>query len=100
ATNPDAIKKIHVEPAVGLQDFQARTMAFALGLDGDLLNHAIKTIRGCYRALRDLDANILEINPLVVTRNNELVALDAKMGFDENALFRRHRISELRDNSQ
>jgi malate-CoA ligase subunit beta len=100
ATNPDAIVKIYVEPAVGLQDFQARTMAFALGVGEDLLNHAVKTIKGCYRALRDLDANILEINPLVVTKNNELLALDAKMSFDENALFRRHRIAELRDKTQ
>lgn len=100
ATNPSAIVKIYVEPAVGLQDFQARTMAFALGVGEDLLNHAVKTIKGCYRALRDLDANILEINPLVVTKNNELLALDAKMSFDENALFRRHRIAELRDKTQ
>jgi len=100
ATHPDAIRKIYIEPAVGLQDFQARTMAFALGLGDELLNHAIRTIKGCYRAMRDLDANILEINPLVVTRKNELIALDAKMSFDENALFRRTRIAELRDNSQ
>ncbi|MFO7579498.1 malate--CoA ligase subunit beta [Nitrosomonas halophila] len=100
ATDPDAIKKIFIEPAVGLQDFQARKMAFALGLGEELLNHAVKTIKSCYRALRDLDANILEINPLVVTRSNELIALDAKMSFDENAMFRRHRISELRDNTQ
>lgn len=100
ATDPDAIKKIFIEPAVGLQDFQARKMAFALRLGEELLNHAVKTIKSCYRALRDLDANILEINPLVVTRNNELIALDAKMSFDENAMFRRHRISELRDNTQ
>ncbi len=99
-TNPGAIKKIYIEPAVGLQDFQARKMAFALGLDGELLNVAIKTIKSCYRALRDNDINILEINPLVVTRNGELIALDAKISFDENALFRRHRISELRDNTQ
>ena len=83
------------------QDFQARTMAFALGLeDSQLLPHSVKTIKGCYRALRDLDANMLEINPLVVTNNNELVALDAKMSFDENALFRRHKIAELRDKTQ
>ncbi|SCZ84845.1 malate--CoA ligase subunit beta [Nitrosomonas mobilis] len=100
ATNPDAIKKIYIEPAVGLQDFQARKMAFALGLNGELLNVTVKMIKGCYRALRDNDANILEINPLVVTQNGELIALDAKMSFDENALFRRHRISELRDNTQ
>ncbi len=100
ATQPDAIKKIYIEPAVGLQDFQARKMAFALGLDGELLNAAVKTIKGCYRALRDNDANVLEVNPLVVTKNGALIALDAKMSFDENALFRRHRISELRDNTQ
>jgi len=99
-TNPEAIKKIYIEPAVGLQDFQARKMAFALGLDTTLLNHAVKTIKGCYRALRDLDANTVEINPLVVTENNEIIALDAKMDFDENALFRRRRIAELRDNTQ
>ena len=99
-TNPGLIKRIYVEPAVGLQDFQAREMAFALGIENSHLNHAIKTIKGCYRALRDLDANMLEINPLVVTRNGDLVAIDAKMNFDPNALFRRHKIFELRDKSQ
>ncbi len=99
-TNPEAITKIYVEPAVGLQDFQAREMAFALGLDSEIMSHAVKTIRGCYRALRDLDVSMLEINPLVVTRSGELVALDAKMGFDDNALFRQQKISELRDKSQ
>lgn len=99
-TNPDAIIKIYIEPAVGLQDFQARKMAFGLGIDPAQLNHAVKTIKGCYRALRDLDANTLEINPLAITANNEIVAIDAKMVFDENALFRRHKIAELRDNTQ
>ncbi len=99
-TNPNSIKKIYIEPAVGLQDFQAREMAFALGLDAELISHAVKTFKGCYRALRDLDANMLEINPLVITGNNELIALDAKMGFDENALFRRQKIAELRDKTQ
>ncbi|SEP15340.1 malate--CoA ligase subunit beta [Nitrosovibrio sp. Nv6] len=99
-TDPDAIKKIYIEPAVGLQDFQAREMAFALGLEATQLSHAVKTIRGCYRALRDLDANMLEINPLVITGNGELIALDAKLSFDDNALFRRHEIAELRDKTQ
>lgn len=98
--NPDAIKKIYIEPAVGLQDFQAREMAFALGLHPDLVPQAVKLIQGCYRAMRELDANMLEINPLVVTGHDELVALDAKMGFDDNALFRRQKISELRDKTQ
>jgi len=98
--NPDAITKIYIEPAVGLRDYQAREMAFALGLDAEIMSHAVKTIKGCYRALRELDASMLEINPLVVTRSNELVALDAKMGFDDNALFRQQKISELRDKTQ
>ena len=100
ATNPDAITKIYIEPAVGLQDYQARQMAFALGLDSEILSHAVKTIRGCYRALRELDVSMLEINPLVVTNNNELIALDAKMSIDDNALFRQPKISELRDKTQ
>ncbi len=100
-TNPEAIHKIYIEPVVGLQDFQARTMVFALGIETtQLLARSVKTIRSCYRALRDLDANMLEINPLVVTKSNEIVALDAKMSFDENALFRRHKIAELRDKTQ
>jgi malate-CoA ligase subunit beta len=98
--NPDAIKKIYIEPAVGLQDFQAREMAFALGLSADLVPQAVKLIQGCYRAMRELDANMVEINPLVVTGHDELIALDAKMGFDDNALFRRQKISELRDKTQ
>ncbi len=69
-TNPDAIKKIHIEPAVGLQDFQAREMAFALGLDADQVPHAVKLIQGCYRAMRDLDATwsrlILWLSPATV----------------------------------
>ncbi|WP_031431628.1 malate--CoA ligase subunit beta [Methylomicrobium agile] len=99
-TRPEAITKIHIEPAVGLLDYQAREMAFALGLDAEIMSHAVKTIRGCYKALRALDCSMLEINPLVVTRSNELIALDAKMGFDDNALFRQPKISELRDKTQ
>jgi malate-CoA ligase subunit beta len=99
-TRPEAIKKIYIEPAVGLQDFQAREMAFAIGLDADQIQHAVKLIQGCYRAMRDLDASMIEINPLVVTAHGDLLALDAKMGFDDNALFRRQKISELRDKTQ
>lgn len=99
-TDPDAIKKVYIEPSVGLLDFQAREMAFALGLEATQLTHAVKTIKGCYRALRDLDASMLEINPLVVTGSGELIALDAKMSFDDNALFRRHEVAELRDKTQ
>lgn len=99
-TDPDAIVKIYIEPAVGLQDYQARKMAFKLGLDAEMISHAVKTIKGCYNALRALDVSMLEINPLVVTKSGELVALDAKMGFDDNALFRQQKISELRDKTQ
>ncbi len=98
--NPDAIKKIYIDPAVGLLDFQAREMAFSLGLDATQISHAVRLISGCYRAMRDLDANMLEINPLVVTKSGELITLDAKMGFDDNALFRRQKIAELRDKTQ
>jgi malate-CoA ligase subunit beta len=85
-TDPEKIKKIYIEPAVGLQDFQARTMAFALNLDASILNHAVKTIKGCYRALRDLDANTVEINPLVVT--------DTKAGKQPPILINQKRINK------
>ena len=98
--NPDAIKKIYIDPAVGILDFQAREMAFALGLESTQISPGVKLIKGCYRAIRDLDGNMLEINPLVVTGSGKLVALDAKMGFDDNALYRREKIAELRDKTQ
>jgi succinyl-CoA synthetase beta subunit len=97
---PDSLIRVTVEPAVGMQPFQAREIAFKLGIDKSLSSQAITTLLGCYRAFRDLDATMVEINPLVVTRDNHLLALDAKMGFDDNALFRRPNISELRDKSQ
>jgi len=99
-TNPGAIAKIFVEPAVGLLDFQAREMAFALELPPAMISSAVNTFKGCYRALRELDATMLEINPLVITANQDLVVLDAKMNFDDNALFRQQKISELRDKTQ
>ncbi len=97
---PDSLIRVTVEPAVGMQPFQAREIAFKLGIDKALSSQAITTLLGCYRAFRDLDATMVEINPLVVTQDNHLLALDAKMGFDDNALFRRPNISELRDKSQ
>jgi malate-CoA ligase subunit beta len=100
ADRPDSIIRVVVDPAVGMQTFQAREIAFSLGLDGALIQKAVKTIMGAYRAFRDYDATMVEINPLVVTRAGDIVALDAKMSFDDNALFRRPEISELRDKSQ
>jgi malate-CoA ligase subunit beta len=99
-SKPDAILRVAVEPAVGIQAFQARELAFGLKIPQPLIRDGVKTIMGCYRALRDLDANLVEINPLVITKDNRLIALDAKMQFDDNALFRRSNISELRDKSQ
>ena len=97
---PESLIRVIVEPAVGMQPFQAREIAFKLGIDKSLISQTITTLLGCYRAFRDLDATMVEINPLVVTADNHLLALDAKMGFDDNALFRRPNISELRDKSQ
>jgi malate-CoA ligase subunit beta len=94
---PDTLLQQQVDPAVGLQAFQARELAFGLGLNLKQVNQAVTTIMGCYRAFRDLDATMVEINPLVVTKDNRVLALDAKMSFDDNALFRRPKISEMRD---
>lgn len=98
--DPNSIVRSVIEPAVGLPDFQAREIAFALGLEGKQIGQAVKLIKGCYRAFRDLDADMVEINPLVVNGAGDLVILDAKMSFDENALYRRTNIAELRDKSQ
>jgi malate-CoA ligase subunit beta len=99
-SQPDTIIKVAVDPAVGMQGFQAREVAFGLGVEPDLVGKLERVILGCYRAFRDLDASMLEINPLVITKQKTIVALDAKMSFDENALFRRPQIAELRDKSQ
>ncbi|MHA6346732.1 malate--CoA ligase subunit beta [Roseivivax sp. CAU 1761] len=99
AKEPDSLVRCSVDPGAGMMEFQARELAFGLGLDGALIGKAVQTIMGCYRVFRDFDASMLEINPLVVS-NDEIYALDAKMSFDENALFRRPAISELRDKSQ
>ena len=100
ANEPESIVRSVVDPAVGMQAFQAREIAFQLGLDAALIAQASKTITGCYKMMDQLDASMLEINPLVVTGGGEIVALDCKVSFDENALFRHPEISELRDKSQ
>ncbi|MFT5067208.1 MAG: succinyl-CoA synthetase beta subunit [Reinekea sp.] len=97
---PDSIVRSTVEPAVGLRDFQAREIAFKLGIAPALTQSMVRTLQGCYRAFRELDATMVEINPLVITGDNRILALDAKMTFDDNALFRHPQISELRDKSQ
>ena len=98
--DPDSLLEVVVDPAVGMQGFQAREIAFGLGIEPELVNKFERTILGCYRAFRDLDATMVEVNPLVITKEGAVVALDAKMSFDDNALFRRPQISELRDKSQ
>jgi len=98
--DPDSLRRMVVDPAVGLAEFQSRELAFSLGLSGGQIAQMVSTLRACYRAYRDLDAMMVEINPLVVTGAGDLVALDAKMSFDTNALFRRAQVTALRDRSQ
>ncbi len=97
---PDSLVRLSIDPATGMKPFQAREIAFALGFEVKQVAKAVEILLGCYRAFRDLDATMVEINPLVLTTGGALLALDAKMSFDDNALFRRPQISELRDKSQ
>src|SRR3989449_430836 len=97
---PAAILREEVEPAVGMQGFQARELAFGLGLAAPQVNQAVTAILGAYRAFRELDATMVEINPLVVTQDGRVLALDVKMSFDDNAMFRRPNVAELRDYAQ
>jgi succinyl-CoA synthetase beta subunit len=95
--NPGAILREAIHPVVGLQPYQARKIAFGLGLPGEVATHATPFFQALYRAFIDTDASLLEINPCVLTGDGKLVALDAKMTFDDNALFRHPNLRELRD---
>jgi succinyl-CoA synthetase beta subunit len=97
ARAPEKILREAIDPAVGIQAFQARKIAFGLGLPKESISKAVTFIGGLYRAFVDSDCSMAEINPLVVTRSGDLIALDAKMGFDDNALFRHPNVRELRD---
>ena len=97
AEHPEQILKEHIEPAVGLTQFQARKIAFGLGLKPEMVNQAVAFLNGLYKAYLDTDASLIEINPLITTKDNRLVALDAKLNFDDNALFRHKDIRDLRD---
>ncbi len=99
-SHPEAILRMTIDPAAGFIDYQARELAFGLGLDAGQVAEAVKIFKACYRAFRDYDATMVEINPLIVTGAGKLMALDAKMSFDNNALYRHQEISELRDMSQ
>src|SRR5579864_6117096 len=97
ARDPKAILKEYIDPAVGFQAFQARKLAFGLGLKPGQINHAVQFMTALYRAYVETDASLCEINPFITTGDGRLFALDAKMNFDDNALFRHKDIKELRD---
>jgi succinyl-CoA synthetase beta subunit len=94
---PELIFKEYVNPATGFQGFQARKLAFQLDLEGDTLKQAIKFIQSLYKAFESTDASLAEINPLLITKQGSVLALDAKMNFDDNALLRHPDIKEMRD---
>ncbi|MFL6828113.1 MAG: ADP-forming succinate--CoA ligase subunit beta [Bradyrhizobium sp.] len=100
ATHPEKIIRVAIDPALGLMPFHARKIAYGLKLEGNQVGSAIKFLMAMYKAFIALDASIIEINPLVVTKAGEVVALDAKMNFDDNALFRHKEIEALRDESE
>jgi succinyl-CoA synthetase beta subunit len=97
AKTPEKIFIETVDPLVGLTAFQCRNIAFNLGLTGKLVNKAVAVLEGLYTTFIDCDCSMLEINPLVVTAEENLIALDAKFGFDDNALFRHHKLADMRD---
>jgi succinyl-CoA synthetase beta subunit len=97
AENPDAILKEYIDPGMGLEPFQARKLAFQVGLKPQQINQAVQFMTGLYKAFEDTDASLLEINPFITTTDGRLFALDAKINFDDNALFRHPDIRELRD---
>ncbi|HEY2931104.1 MAG TPA: ADP-forming succinate--CoA ligase subunit beta [Acidobacteriota bacterium] len=100
ATKPEKILKEFIDPAVGFAAFQARKLAFGIGIPGDAINKAVKLMLGLYRAFEQKDASLAEINPLVLTEEGDVYALDAKMNFDDNALYRHPELLELRDFSE
>ena len=95
--NPDAIFKEYIEPALGLQAFQARKLAFKLGLKPTQINQAVSFMLGLYKAFIDTDSTLMEINPFITTKDDKLLALDCKINFDDNAMFRHKDLKELRD---
>ncbi len=100
AKTPEKILKEYVDPSIGLAAFQARKLAYGLNLEGNVAKKAVKFFLALYRAFEAKDASLAEINPLVITKEGDVLALDAKMNFDDNALFRHPEIVELRDLSE
>ncbi|MGE0659157.1 MAG: ADP-forming succinate--CoA ligase subunit beta, partial [Reyranellaceae bacterium] len=98
--HPEKIVKVAIDPTTGYQDFHGRKVGFALGLQGKQVNTAVAFLRAMYRAFVELDASVVEVNPLVVTGEGQLLALDAKMNFDDNALFRHKDVEDMRDEDE
>ncbi len=98
--NPGKILKVHVDPITGLGNWQARQIAFGLGLEGTQIKNCAKFMKSLYKLFVDLDCSIVEINPLVVNTDDEIIALDAKINFDSSGLFRHKEIEELRDTNE
>ena len=97
AKTPEKIMKETIDPAVGFRSFQARKLAFGLGLSAELINQAVKFMQALYSAYEQMDGSLVEINPFLLTKDSRLIALDAKINFDDNALFRHKDFLELRD---
>jgi succinyl-CoA synthetase beta subunit len=100
ARDPNAIIKEYIDPAVGFEPFQARKIVFRLGLAAEFLNPAVKFMQALYKAYEDTDSSLFEINPFITTTDGRVFALDAKVNFDDNALYRHKDLSELRDISE
>ena len=97
---PEKILKVVIDPATGIRPYHARQLAFGLGLEGAQIKSAIKLIISLYQAFNDLDCSMVEINPLVVTGAGDVMALDAKVGFDDNALYRHKDVADMRDEEE
>ncbi len=100
AKHPEKIMKFSIDPATGMQPFHARKVAFGLGLEGTQINNCVTFLLGMWKAFNELDCSIVEINPLVITGSGDVIALDAKVNFDDNALFRQKEVAGLRDESE
>ncbi|MEX2299099.1 MAG: ADP-forming succinate--CoA ligase subunit beta [Dongiaceae bacterium] len=100
AHHPEKILKVTIDPATGLMPHHARRIAYALELDGDQVKKAVKFIDAIYKAFVDLDASVIELNPLMITKSGDVVVLDAKINFDDNALYRHKDVAELRDEDE
>ena len=98
--NPEKILKVHLDPITGLGDWQAREIAFGLGLEGKQIKNCIQFMKSLYKLFIELDCSIVEINPLVVNTDNEIIALDAKINFDSSGLFRHPDVENLRDTNE